>query len=142
MPEHRCAMYHSVPGLKYARRPGKGSLPRNAFRAGVIHKAGSTSGDMTMAFELPALPYAKDALAPHMSAETLEFHYGKHHQTYVTKLNELIAGTDKEGQSLEDIIKGAGPGPLFNNAAQVWNHTFFWNSLSPNGGGDPAGALA
>ncbi|KAF0806238.1 superoxide dismutase [Alcanivorax sp. S71-1-4] len=95
-----------------------------------------------MAFELPALPYAKDALAPHMSAETLEFHYGKHHQTYVTKLNELVAGTDKEGQSLEDIIKGAGPGPLFNNAAQVWNHTFFWNSLSPNGGGEPTGALA
>ena len=95
-----------------------------------------------MAFELPALPYAKDALAPHMSAETLEFHHGKHHQTYVTKLNELVAGTDKEGQSLEEIIKGAGPGPLFNNAAQVWNHTFFWNSLSPNGGGEPSGALA
>ncbi|MCK0538233.1 superoxide dismutase [Alcanivorax quisquiliarum] len=95
-----------------------------------------------MAFELPALPYAKDALAPHMSAETLEFHHGKHHQTYVTKLNELVAGTDKEGQSLEEIIKSAGPGPLFNNAAQVWNHTFFWNSLSPNGGGEPSGALA
>lgn len=95
-----------------------------------------------MAFELPALPYAKDELAPHMSAETLEFHHGKHHQTYVTKLNELVAGTDKEGQSLEEIIKSAGPGPLFNNAAQVWNHTFFWNSLSPNGGGEPSGALA
>ena len=95
-----------------------------------------------MAFELPALPYAKDALAPHISAETLEFHYGKHHQTYVDKLNGLVKGTDNEGKSLEDLIKSAGPGPVFNNAAQVWNHTFYWNSLSPNGGGEPTGALA
>lgn len=95
-----------------------------------------------MAFELPALPYAKDALAPHISAETLEFHYGKHHQTYVDKLNGLVKGTDNEGKSLEDIIKSAGPGPVFNNAAQVWNHTFYWHSLSPNGGGEPTGALA
>ena len=92
-----------------------------------------------MAFELPALPYEKNALEPHMSQETLEYHYGKHHQTYVTKLNGLIDGTDNASKSLEDIIKSAS-GPLFNNAAQVWNHTFFWNCLSPNGGGEPTGA--
>src|SRR5690554_2602243 len=94
-----------------------------------------------MAFELPALPYTKDALAPHMSQETLEYHHGKHHQTYVTKLNELIAGTEFEGKSLEDIMKSS-KGPIFNNSAQVWNHTFFWNCLSPNGGGEPTGAIA
>ena len=95
-----------------------------------------------MAFELPALPYEKNALEPHISAETLEYHYGKHHQTYVDKLNGLVAGTDNESKSLEEIIKAAGPGGLFNNAAQIWNHTFYWNSLSPNGGGEPSGALA
>ncbi|WP_114416352.1 superoxide dismutase [Marinospirillum perlucidum] len=95
-----------------------------------------------MAFELPALPYEKNALEPHMSAETLEYHHGKHHQTYVTKLNGLISGTEMEGKSLEEIIKAAEPGPLFNNSAQVWNHTFFWNCLSPNGGGEPTGAVA
>lgn len=95
-----------------------------------------------MAFELPALPYAKDALAPHISAETIDYHYGKHHQAYVNNLNGLVEGTDKANQTLEEIIKGAGPGPIFNNAAQVWNHTFYWNSLSPNGGGEPTGALA
>ncbi|MDR9467149.1 Fe-Mn family superoxide dismutase [Marinospirillum sp.] len=95
-----------------------------------------------MAFELPALPYEKNALEPHMSAETLEYHHGKHHNTYVTKLNGLISGTDLEGKSLEEIIKAAEPGPLFNNSAQVWNHTFFWNCLSPNGGGEPTGAVA
>ena len=94
-----------------------------------------------MAFELPALPYAKDALQPHISAETLDYHYGKHHQTYVTNLNNLVAGTPNEGKSLEDIIKSSSGG-LFNNAAQVWNHTFYWNCLSPNGGGEPSGALA
>ena len=94
-----------------------------------------------MAFELPPLPYAKDALAPHISAETLDFHYGKHHQTYVDKLNGLIAGSDLENKSLEDIVKSS-EGGIFNNAAQIWNHTFFWNSLSPNGGGEPSGALA
>jgi Fe-Mn family superoxide dismutase len=94
-----------------------------------------------MAFELPALPYAKNALAPHISEETLEYHYGKHHQTYVTNLNNLVAGTDNENKSLEDIIKSASGG-LFNNAAQVWNHTFYWHCLSPNGGGEPSGALA
>lgn len=94
-----------------------------------------------MAIELPALPYAQDALVPHISAETLEFHYGKHHNTYVVKLNGLIEGTDFEGKSLEDIVKTSSAG-IFNNAAQIWNHTFYWNSLSPNGGGEPTGALA
>ncbi|MEQ5834311.1 superoxide dismutase [Fe] [Marinobacter sp. NFXS9] len=95
-----------------------------------------------MAFELPALPYEKNALEPHISQETLEYHYGKHHQTYVTKLNGMVEGTDNANKSLEDIIKTAGPGGLFNNAAQVWNHTFYWNCLSPNGGGEPTGAAA
>lgn len=94
-----------------------------------------------MAFELPALPYALDALAPKMSKETLEFHYGKHHKTYVDNLNKLVPGTEFEGKDLEAIIKKSSGG-VFNNAAQVWNHTFFWNCLSPNGGGRPTGALA
>lgn len=94
-----------------------------------------------MAFELPPLPYAIDALAPTISKETLEFHYGKHHQAYVTNLNNLIAGTEFESASLEDIIKKSSGG-VFNNAAQVWNHTFYWNSMSPNGGGEPSGKLA
>jgi Fe-Mn family superoxide dismutase len=92
-------------------------------------------------FELPALPYAKDALAPHISVETIEYHYGKHHQTYVTNLNNLVPGTEFEGLSLEEIVKKSSGG-IFNNAAQVWNHTFYWHSLSPNGGGAPTGALA
>ena len=94
-----------------------------------------------MAFELPELPYARDALAPHISEETLDYHYGKHHASYVDKLNAAIEGTDDADKSLEDIIKSASGG-LFNNAAQVWNHTFYWNSLSPRGGGEPEGALA
>ena len=94
-----------------------------------------------MTFELPALPYANDALAPHISAETIEYHYGKHHQTYVTNLNNLVPGTEFEGLSLEDIVKKSSGG-IFNNAAQVWNHTFYWNCLSPNGGGAPTGGLA
>ena len=93
-----------------------------------------------MAFELPPLPYALDALAPHISAETLEYHYGKHHQTYVDNLNKAVAGTDNENASLDSIIMSA-EGPLFNNAAQVWNHTFFWSCLAPNGGGQPTGAI-
>jgi len=93
-----------------------------------------------MAFELPPLPYEKNALAPHISEETLNYHYGKHHQTYVNNLNKLVPGTEFEGQSLEDIIKSASGG-IFNNAAQIWNHTFYWHSLSPNGGGEPSGAL-
>ncbi len=93
-----------------------------------------------MEHTLPALPYAQDALAPHISAETIEFHYGKHHQTYVTNLNNLIKGTEFENSSLEDIVRKSAGG-LYNNSAQVWNHTFFWNSLKPNGGGTPTGAL-
>jgi len=94
-----------------------------------------------MAHELPKLPYALDALAPHISQETLEFHYGKHHQTYVTNLNNLIVGSEFEQASLEEIVKKSSGG-IFNNAAQIWNHTFYWNSLSPNGGGAPSGKLA
>jgi Fe-Mn family superoxide dismutase len=94
-----------------------------------------------MAFELPALPYEKNALEPHISQETLEFHHGKHHNTYVQKLNGLIEGTEFADKSLEEIIK-ASSGGVFNNAAQIWNHTFYWHSLSPNGGGEPTGAIA
>lgn len=93
-----------------------------------------------MKHELPPLPYAMDALAPHISAETLEYHYGKHHKTYVTNLNNLIVGTEFENASLEDIIKKS-TGGIFNNAAQVWNHTFYWHSLSPKGGKEPKGKL-
>jgi superoxide dismutase, Fe-Mn family len=93
-----------------------------------------------MEHKLPPLPYAMDALQPHISKETLEFHYGKHHQAYVTNLNNLIKGTEFESASLEDIIRKASGG-IFNNAAQVWNHTFYWNCLSPKGGGAPKGAL-
>jgi Fe-Mn family superoxide dismutase len=94
-----------------------------------------------MTHELPNLPYAIDALAPHISKETLEFHHGKHHQTYVTNLNNLIKGTEHESASLEDIVKKSSAG-IFNNAAQVWNHTFYWHSLSPSGGGAPKGKIA
>ena len=94
-----------------------------------------------MEHTLPPLPYAMDALAPHISKETFEYHYGKHHQAYVTNLNNLIKGTEFEDAGLEAIIKKASGG-LFNNAAQVWNHTFFWSSMKPNGGGAPTGALA
>ena len=94
-----------------------------------------------MAIELPALPYDKAALEPHISRETLEFHHGKHHQTYVTNLNNLIPGTEFEGMSLEEIVQKSSGG-IFNNAAQVWNHSFYWNCLSPNGGGEPSGTLA
>lgn len=94
-----------------------------------------------MEHTLPPLPYALDALAPHISKETLEFHYGKHHQTYVTNLNNLIKGTEFESATLEEIVKKSSAG-IFNNAAQVWNHTFYWNGLKPNGGGTPTGALA
>jgi len=95
-----------------------------------------------MAFELPPLPYAIDALTPHLSQETLEYHHGKHHQTYVTNLNNATEGTELANKSLEEVIKGADAGPLFNNSAQVWNHTFYWSSMSPTGGGEPKGAVA
>jgi len=94
-----------------------------------------------MAFELPPLPYADDALVPHISAETLAYHYGKHHRAYVDNLNKLTAGTEWADKTLEDIIREADGG-IFNNAAQVWNHTFYWNCLSPDGGGEPTGAVA
>lgn len=94
-----------------------------------------------MAIELPPLPYPQDALAPHISAETLEYHYGKHHKTYVDKLNAALPGSEFEGKSLEQIVKSASGG-MFNNAAQTWNHTFYWHCLSPNGGGDASGAIA
>jgi Fe-Mn family superoxide dismutase len=94
-----------------------------------------------MPFTLPPLPYAKDALAPHVSAETLEYHYGKHHQAYVTNLNKLTEGKPEAGKKLEDIIFSASGG-VFNNAAQVWNHSFYWNCLKPGGGGEPKGELA
>jgi Fe-Mn family superoxide dismutase len=94
-----------------------------------------------MAFELPPLPYAPDALAPHITEQTIGFHYGKHHQAYVNNLNGLVDGTDNAGKSLEEIVMNS-EGGVFNNAAQIWNHTFYWHSMSPAGGGDPAGALA
>ena len=99
-----------------------------------------------MAFELPALPYEQSALEPHISANTLSFHYGKHHQTYVTNLNNLVKDTDLAEQSLEEIIRATAGNPeqagIFNNAAQIWNHTFYWNSMKPGGGGAPSGDLA
>ncbi len=99
-----------------------------------------------MTITLPDLPYAKDALAPHISAKTLDFHHGKHHSAYVTNLNKLIKGTDLAGASLEEIIKKTANDDLkagiFNNAAQAWNHTFYWQSMTPNGGGLPTGAIA
>ena len=94
-----------------------------------------------MAIELPPLPWARDALAPHISAETIDYHYGKHHQTYVTNLNNQIKGTEFENMALEEIVRKASGG-MFNNAAQTWNHTFYWNCLSPKGGGEPSGRVA
>jgi Fe-Mn family superoxide dismutase len=95
-----------------------------------------------MAHELPELPYAKDALAPHISAETLDYHHDKHHAAYVTNLNNLVPGTEFESKSLEDIVKNAPAGGIFNNAAQIWNHTFYFNCMGPDGGGNPDGAVA
>lgn len=94
-----------------------------------------------MIHELPKLPYEMNALEPFISQRTIEFHYGKHHQAYVTNLNKLIVGTEFENASLEDIVRKASGG-IFNNGAQVWNHTFYWNCMKPNGGGEPAGKLA
>jgi Fe-Mn family superoxide dismutase len=94
-----------------------------------------------MAIELPKLPWAENALAPHISPETIQYHYGKHHQAYVTNLNKLIEGTANASKSLEEIVKSSDGG-VFNNAAQVWNHTFYWNSMKPGGGGQPTGAVA
>jgi Fe-Mn family superoxide dismutase len=94
-----------------------------------------------MAIELPALPYDRNALEPHISGETIDFHYGKHHKAYVDNLNKLIEGTPFADKSLEEIVK-TSDGGVFNNAAQVWNHTFYWNCMTPNGGGEPTGKLA
>jgi Fe-Mn family superoxide dismutase len=107
--------------------------------------AASTAGTPQTAagpFTLPPLPYDQGALAPHISAETVLFHYGKHHKGYVDNLNKLAAGKPEAGRTLQDIIMTAAPGPLFNNAAQIWNHTFYWNNLKPKGGGKPSGDLA
>jgi len=95
-----------------------------------------------MEHKLPDLPYAKNGLEPHISAETLQYHHGKHHQAYVNNLNGLIGGTEFENASLEDIVKKAPEGGILNNAAQTWNHSFYWHCLSPKGGGEPGGALA
>jgi Fe-Mn family superoxide dismutase len=96
-----------------------------------------------MAFELPPLPYPKDAFGEVMSAETFDYHHGKHHQTYVTNLNKLVEGTEDEGKTLDELIAAAdNPSPLFNNAAQHWNHSFFWNCMAPGGGGEPTGEVA
>ncbi len=97
-----------------------------------------------MSFTLPELPYSQDALEPHISAETFSYHYGKHHQAYVTNLNKLVEGSEFEGKSLEEVISASeGKNPaVFNNSAQVWNHTFYWHSMSPNGGGEANGAIA
>jgi Fe-Mn family superoxide dismutase len=95
-----------------------------------------------MAFKLPELPYSMDALKPHISAETLEYHHGKHHKAYVDKLNELVKGTKFESAPLDEILRSADPGPLFNNAEQHWNHSFYWKSMGPQKGGEPKGPVA
>jgi Fe-Mn family superoxide dismutase len=118
-----------------------GESIESALSAGLLPRPYDDQGVAHMAHELPALPYEMNALEPVISKETLEFHYGKHHNTYVTNLNNLIPGTEFENLSLEDTIMKSSGG-VFNNAAQVWNHTFYWNCLSPNGGGEPSGALA
>lgn len=109
-------------------------------------KAFATQPNEASMFTLPPLPYAQDALAPHISANTLSFHYGKHHQAYVTNLNNLVKDTPLAGATLEEVIMASAKDPakagIFNNAAQVWNHTFYWNSMKPNGGGTPKGELA
>jgi Fe-Mn family superoxide dismutase len=120
------ALRRADPDIRY--RPAK--RPVGQFQRGA-----------PMTHELPPLPYAIDALAPHISKETLEFHHGKHHKTYVDNLNKLIPGTEFENLSLEDIVRKSSGG-VFNNAAQIWNHTFYWNCLAPNAGGKPSGALA
>jgi superoxide dismutase, Fe-Mn family len=107
---------------------------------GTKHSPHSFERRQTMEHTLPALPYAMDALAPHISKETLEFHYGKHHQTYATNLNNMIKGTEFANSSLEDIVKKSSGG-VFNNAAQIWNHTFYWHCLAPKAGGEPGGKV-
>lgn len=113
--------------------------PRHNLSSYAAHPKTISKGK-DMAFELPALPYAINALAPRISEETLQYHYGKHHRAYVNNLNNLIVGAEFETMSLETIMRKS-TGPVFNNAAQIWNHTFYWNSLSPQGGGEPKGEL-
>jgi Fe-Mn family superoxide dismutase len=118
--------------------------PRHPGESGVYllkNVPTTTNGRRVMTHELPPLPYEKNALEPHISSETLDYHHDKHHQAYVTKLNELIAGTEFEETPLDDIVKKSTDG-VFNQSAQTWNHTFFWNCMSPTGGGEPAGELA
>jgi Fe-Mn family superoxide dismutase len=117
------------------------SLPYVSYSKGNLKSNLTNKKENKMSITLPDLPYAQDALEPHISSKTLSFHYGKHHNAYVTNLNKLIEGTEHENASLEDIIKNS-EGGVFNNAAQVWNHTFYWNSMKPNGGGNPEGELA
>lgn len=111
----------------------------------VIKSSNNNSTQKPMTFQLPELPYARNALAPHISENTINFHYGKHHQAYVTNLNNLIVSSDLENKSLEEVIKISANDKskvgIFNNAAQVWNHTFYWHSMKPNGGGKPSSAL-
>ena len=125
----------------YSRRvlSGHARVPGRILDLPIFRK--HSQGDTTVAHQLPPLPYDKNALAPTISAETIDYHYGKHHQAYVNNLNNLIPGTEFEHMPLEDIVMKSSGG-IFNNAAQVWNHTFYWNCLSPNGGGEPKGALA
>ncbi len=115
------------------------------FLVYAVRSLKTTQLNTTMPFTLPELPYPKDALEPHLSARTFEFHYGKHHQAYVTNLNNLIPGTEFENATLEEIVmktaKDASKVSIFNNAAQVWNHTFYWHCMKPEGGGEPSGAL-
>jgi Fe-Mn family superoxide dismutase len=119
-----------------------------AYKGGSVlfHQTLNKKGENNMTFQLPELPYARNALAPHISENTLNFHYGKHHQAYVTNLNKLVEGTDLASKSLEEVIKISAADKtkagIFNNAAQVWNHTFYWHSMKPNGGGKPSGKLA
>jgi Fe-Mn family superoxide dismutase len=121
------------------------SFPLSRFKANANSATATSTGEI-MPFTLPPLPYAPTALEPHITANTLSFHHGKHHNAYVVKLNELIAGTDLASKSLEEIITAtsgdASKAGIFNNAAQVWNHTFYWHSMKPAGGGKPSGELA
>ncbi|GAB5360553.1 hypothetical protein AAMO2058_000637800 [Amorphochlora amoebiformis] len=136
-------------GSAVRARPATVNMARTPMAYSSFQRArsGSACGSpgrnvFAKAFELPALPWDKEALKPHMSSETIDYHYGKHHAAYVNKLNDLTKGTAKESKSLEDLITSEGPGGIFNSAAQSWNHDFFWKCLSPTGGGAPSGAIA
>ena len=132
------AVLFGVPGSRSADAQPPPAEKDSGVSAALAHD----EKESAMPFTLPPLPYDKAALAPYLSAETLEYHYGKHHQAYVNNLNKLIEGKPEAKKSLEEIIMTAAPGGLFNNAAQIWNHTFYWSCMKPNGGGEPAGALS